>query len=99
DWDNCLYQTAKVTITGGGIGTITTESDNLWRPTGEGIPVDGPAPALAPAAEPAPMELDEVSATAGDALIRWQSDEWYEFATPGLAVFHYDVAVPVTSSS
>lgn len=97
-WDDCNFQTAKVTITGGGFGTFTVVSDNLW---GNRVLADDVARAAA--AEPAamPKMVLATNVESGDASASWTADpadsDLYLIAG-GTAVFSYTMAEAPTTT-
>lgn len=98
EWDDCDFETAKVTVTGGELETFTLVSDDLWR--GYVEPMGPLASPVAAAPQPDTMNLIDASAVNGGAYAAWHSDPEgaaYHMATPGGAVFAYTVATPATS--
>jgi hypothetical protein len=87
----CDFQTAVVTVTGQGIGSIQTVSDNLWEPVDEGEedPCNGVTMTLA------------TSSAEGEATIDWDSgvdcSPWMREG--GAAVFSFTQTPPTTPST
>lgn len=104
EWDACDFQTAKVTITGGGFTGFEMVSDNLWE---AGEPDDGETVgdlarvAAAPDPAPLPDQMNlTTSLTGGNASASWQSDptdESYDTREQGQAVFSYAAETPPTT--
>ncbi len=86
-WDDCDFETATVTITGGGFDSFTLVSDALWSVPGEG---DGS------------MVLQPLTLSpSGDAGVDWESDsdDSVMMEPGGTAVFSYTVATTPTTTT
>lgn len=99
EWDDCNFETAKVTITGAGFETLTLVSDDLWEVESDQPVLDGPL-AAAPLANT--MQLVDLSVSAGgDGSIGWQSDPAdadYTMAQGGAALFGYTRPAPTPTT-
>ena len=100
--DSDIFQTARVTLTGPGLGAITLVSDNLWEPQ-EASLVQRMSAATPSTTTTAPSSMPlTYGTTGGTATIGWAStppNVEFRLRGGGAAVFSFTVSGPTTTTT